>query len=399
MRPLKGEYRHRNLGLRAVGRWTETRGMSVLGGSAILFGSRLAASAIGYVGTAAAARTLSVENWGGFTFVLSLLTLVSLVFDFQVGRRVLSEVLAEDTADRTVGSFMVLRCLMGVVAFAVGLVVVFVGSYEANVQMAMLVGGVVLLLAPTSAALTVLFQAQVWFLPVAVATVVARVASVTLMLGLTIVGVRTLAAYLVPSLLYEALVLAALIVVAQRRMRLRPHIDLHRWLIWIKESVPIAFGAAMGAIYFRVDALMLSMMDDLSAVGYYGAGYKLMDIIAYLPSAIMAPTFTLFVVTFPQDPAGFRHTFRGAAAVMAITALAVTTGCRTGPFFRVRRQVCACGGRCPARCTRSGPPVRHLALRLHLDRLPPKSYLRIRERARPGLQRSAQPGGHPSVVV
>src|SRR4051812_27585002 len=96
----------------------EARERTIVGGSASLFVSRLVAGFLSYLGTAAVARVLTTEAWGAFTFVTSITSIIAFLFDFQVSRMVLVEILDdEQNAGEVVGSYMTLRFLLGLVAY------------------------------------------------------------------------------------------------------------------------------------------------------------------------------------------------------------------------------------------------------------------------------------------
>lgn len=52
----------------------------------------------------------------------------------------------------------------------------------------------------------------------------------------------------------------------------------------IKEGVPYLLWALFGVIYYRIDALMLSLFTPEKVVGWYAAAFRFFDILAFLPS-------------------------------------------------------------------------------------------------------------------
>ena len=70
----------------------------------------------------------------------------------------------------------------------------------------------------------------------------------------------------------------------------------------IRSSIPFLTYGVLGVIYYRLDTVLLSLMTNAAVVGWYGAGYRLFDIVIFLPSlvigAIMYPVFSKLSVTF-----------------------------------------------------------------------------------------------------
>ncbi len=68
-----------------------------------------------------------------------------------------------------------------------------------------------------------------------------------------------------------------------------------RWDIMrriVREGFPYFLWSLFGIIYYRIDAVMLSLMTPPSVVGWYGAAYRLFDILMFLPaiySSVLLP--------------------------------------------------------------------------------------------------------------
>ena len=111
------------------------------GATGLLIG-RVVSAIAGWAGTVIIARQLSPSDWGGYSFIFGLLGIIGLVVDLQVGRVVLREVLdAGDDAGRVVGSYVVLRLLIGLVAYVAAVAIVVGGGYDRSVVLGTVVAG------------------------------------------------------------------------------------------------------------------------------------------------------------------------------------------------------------------------------------------------------------------
>ncbi len=54
----------------------------------------------------------------------------------------------------------------------------------------------------------------------------------------------------------------------------------------LKEGLPYFLWAIFGIIYFRIDAVLLSLMVPDAVVGWYGAAYRFFDIVMFIPSIL-----------------------------------------------------------------------------------------------------------------
>src|SRR5438067_7511047 len=143
-------------------------------GSADLIAARLGGSAITLAGTAIVARTLSPRDWGAYTFVLGLATILGLLFDFQVSRLVLVE-LVEERRDpgAVLGSFLTLRLGLGAASYLAALA--FAAPAYPSLVAATSVGALTIVFGAGWNALFLYFQARLRLRAVALWLTVARI--------------------------------------------------------------------------------------------------------------------------------------------------------------------------------------------------------------------------------
>lgn len=69
-------------------------------------------------------------------------------------------------------------------------------------------------------------------------------------------------------------------------VRFRLAYALPRWQSIIRQSWPLGAMLVINAIYFRIDAVMLSYMRSASEVGFYGLSYKIMESLLFFPAML-----------------------------------------------------------------------------------------------------------------
>lgn len=82
----------------------------------------------------------------------------------------------------------------------------------------------------------------------------------------------------------------------------RPAFDTRLAKQLLAESLPLAFSGVFGMIYYRLDTILLSVLTDSEAVGYYAATYKVSESLNILPGALMISVFPL-MSRYARDPA------------------------------------------------------------------------------------------------
>ncbi|OMC29667.1 hypothetical protein A5740_17290 [Mycobacterium sp. GA-1841] len=284
--------------------------------------SRVVVAGLGWTGTVIVARSLSAEDWGQFTFVFALLGMMSIVTDLGVGRVVLAKLIDPDPLEiaRTASAFIALRTALGLIGYllAVGYVVVL--GYPGDVITATAVGGLVVVLATPSHALTVLFQSRHRLTLVAVAESFGQLVQLVLTI-LAALYAPVLLIFVLPAVVNEAVKLSAKLLALRRRsLGLRParRIEFSRWLPMLREAVPLALGFALTIAMQKIDVLMLSLLDTFDAVGLYSIGYKFSDMMDTVAVAAAGPVSTLLVAAWPGQPELFRERTRTAAMMFGL---------------------------------------------------------------------------------
>lgn len=289
-----------------------------------LLGSRLIQAVLAWCGTILIARTLSLEQFGQFTLIFTVLGLMSVVTDMGIGRLAVRGML-EGTHSGFAGSYLVLRSLMGVAGYGVALLVVVAAGYPDEVVRATAVAGVVILLATPSSALDVVFQARMKMGTVGVAATVGMLAQVALTAAIATAG-GTLLLFTIPAVLFEIVVLAWKVRAARRLVTLRPRVDLRVWGALLREALPLSVGLGLATVYTRVDSLMLSKLVDFEAVGIFGVSYKFIDVLHFAATAVTVPLLTLLVQSWPDDMRAFVASFRRGAMLLGLIGGLALTG-------------------------------------------------------------------------
>jgi O-antigen/teichoic acid export membrane protein len=311
---------------------TPRRSGSLLSGAGVLVAGRYAVAALAWVGTILIVRHLTVAEFGDYSVIFSLLGIVGFIADLRISRIVLADVLAADDCDaaRIVGSYTGLRLMIGLASYAVALLVVLVGAasgdYHRPIVVGTALGGLNLVILSVAYGLILLFEARLWLRDVAVSQVLGQAAAFALIVGVAVAGLASLQWFVAATVLNACVVLGWLGLTLRRGTGVRISFDRSQWWVWLKEAAPLALGAALDTIYFRIDIVMLSLMASASAAGIYNIGYKFSDLMGSVPIAVMTPALTLMVASWPHDRPAFRRTFRHTYVLLLVGAVGATAG-------------------------------------------------------------------------
>jgi O-antigen/teichoic acid export membrane protein len=306
---------------------TPRRSGSLLSGASVLVAGRYAVAALAWVGTVIIVRQLTVKEFGDYSVIFSLLGIVGFIADLRISRIVLADVLAaeDDDAARVVGSYTGLRLVIGLVSYAVAILVVAIGAatgdFTSDIVLGTALGGINLVILSVAYGLILMFEARLWLRDVAISNVLGQIGAFALIVGVTIAGIGSLQWFVAATVVNALVVLLWLVITLRRGTWIRIGFDRSQWWKWLKEAAPLALGAALDTIYFRIDIVMLSIMASTSAAGVYNIGYKFSDLLGAVPIAIMTPALTLMVAAWPHDRPAFRRTFRHTYVLLLVGAV------------------------------------------------------------------------------
>lgn len=290
----------------------------------VLVGARYVVACLGWLGTVVIVRRLSVAEFGRFTFVFSLLAMVSVLSEMGLGRVAIQGLVgASDDKAHFAGSLVALRFTLGVAVYGATVAFVAISGYPGEVVRTVLVAGIVILVATPSNAIEAVFQANMRMATVAVATVAGQLTQLALIVAVAVAG-GSVVLFAVPAVIGELAVLAWKLAAVRRLQPIRLNIDWALWKRLLKEAAPLAAGAVMVSCYYRLDSVMLSKLDTFSSVAVYGVAYKFVDIVQYLPEALMVPVLAVLVRAWPSDVETFATTFRRALTWVALGVALVT---------------------------------------------------------------------------
>ncbi len=294
--------------------------------TAALLVGRFVIALAGWAGTVLIARDLGTEKFGQFTLVFSLLGMLSIITDLGVGRIAVAALLDSDQ-DRELfaGTYVLLRTVLGVFGYGLAVLIALLGGFPSPVPLAVAIGGLVVLLATPSHAYEIAFQVKDRLSPLAISDSLAKIGQFGLIIALVLRG-GTLIWFVVPAVVSEAAILLWKAPAAHRLIGYRYRIDLGIWRALLREAVPLSLGAAFVTLYYRIDSVMLSKLDDFESVGAYGVAYKFVDLVHFVPVAIAVSLIAPLTAAWPVNVAQFHQRVDHSFRLLALAAGAALVG-------------------------------------------------------------------------
>lgn len=119
-------------------------------------------------------------------------------------------------------------------------------------------------------------------------------------------------------------VIAALQIQATRRFaHIAWRAGRELWRPLMRLAVPIGISGIAVSIYYQIDAVLLLQLADAEETGIYGAAYRFLTPLMFLPAAVMSSFFPVLSAVYARDPERVRRLVQRAAELMAVISLPI----------------------------------------------------------------------------
>jgi len=257
--------------------------------------ARAAVLGLAVVTTGLLTRYLGVAGYGDYIVVSVYILFFAALFDWGIPTMLAREIPRVERADDLVAQALGLRLALAVpvTLLAAGIAfLVYGGADEDRVRKGILLALPTILAISVSNTFIAVFQARLKMDRVAAAEIVAQATGA----GLLVVLVLTEQSFyeLVLATVLGSVLFAMLVTLLVRRLvRTSLAFDLEVWGRLLRLSLPLGLAIVVGTIYFRADALLLSLLKQSEDVGIYGVAYRFYEMTASFPTFFLAPVFPL----------------------------------------------------------------------------------------------------------
>ncbi len=278
--------------------------------------------ALGVVVTLVLVRSLGAHGFGEWSTLLAVTQIAANLGELGLNQVAVSRSAAEPEREASwLGALLVMRLLLAVPLALASMFVVLLIAPNAGARLAgILLSCVLLLTAPS--ALSAVFQLRVRNdISTALLTFNSVVwAGAVLAIAATSGGIVWFAGSMVAI---SALTSAVTVMVALRmaRVRTRGIRELQRTLI----RVGLTLGAAgiLVTFYVRLDQILVLEFAGAVQAGLYGAVYRILDQVQFIPASVMTTLFPMIASAYPVDLHRVRELIQTAAEFLSIASLPI----------------------------------------------------------------------------
>lgn len=289
-----------------------------------LFTAQIATRIIGFFYVIYLAKTLGVSDFGLYTVALAYFSIISSFADFGFNRFLITEVAKDRSkAQELFWNVVMLRLTLTSALFAVFAVVLYlIDPDKLRVSLILLA---TLAILPQSVGLTVdaIFVAiqKLQF---------SAVALIVISLSTALVGWILLVAGFGPTGAVNALIFGQVMYCLILLVLLQKHIPFSFLPIKtqvvkkiIIGSLPYGVLGIIGLVSFRMDTVILSYLRGNFETGIYGAAYKFLDSVIFIPTALAMASFPVFTKLLVSNLPEVKRVYFSSIKMMFLAGTAV----------------------------------------------------------------------------
>ncbi len=241
----------------------------------------------------AIARYLGDAGLGIYSFAFAFTGLFLILSDPGLSSLVIRDVSRDKSkAERYFENVASIKLILGIISMLLPIIIIFFIEKSVEIVVVVIIAAVASFFTRYIYAFTAFFKAyekmeyEFW------TRVVERVIAVSLGIYLLMKGYGLIALMLVFLLSYSASFLLAAIIFAKNKIaKFRLKADFALWKGLVKNALPFWMTALFITLYFKIDTVMLSLMQNYVVTGWYSAAYKIIDMFSKAPFIVVIALF------------------------------------------------------------------------------------------------------------
>lgn len=229
---------------------------------------------------------LGPEGFGKYATVLAFFAFFTAIVDLGLAPLTAREISKEGANEKHIlGRVLALRLLSSAVLLLFAPFILLIFDYEADLKIGIVIAAVAVLFSSSSLLLNGIFQKNLAMDRVAFVEFFGKLLQVILV---TLIvrndwGFLAIASTLLAALAFNAL---AVFWFSRSFVRFSLKVDVPFWKSFLLEASPLAATALITFAYFKLDTIILSVLQSNSDVGIYNVAYKIMENLIFFPAML-----------------------------------------------------------------------------------------------------------------
>lgn len=273
----------------------------ILKNTGVQVAGKLAGALFSFWTSAMLLRYLGPAGNGDYTAILAHLTLFAIVADFGLYIILVKRMATlTEEHEKDAHALFTLRIISGVIILGLGVAIAWlVPNYSPMIRYGILIASSFNFLMSMNQLLSVVFQKFLRSNWIAIGEVSAKL---VLVAGIvTVVMLKLSLLWVMATIALSALCNFGINYFASRKFfKFKILIDWKRWKSILSEAWPLALNVLFTMVYFKGDSLILFFYRSAEEVGWYGAPYKLLEVLITFPAMFVGLTLPLLTAAWQR---------------------------------------------------------------------------------------------------
>lgn len=267
--------------------------------------TRVFSLAISLVTIGFVTRYLEPAGFGNYTTISAFYFLIVALSDFGINQ-IFTREISRPKADEAniLANVMGMRIVSVTTTALLGLLGFFFLPYSEEIKKGIALMFLALFFSSGSQTLNSVFQKRLVMHRLAYRELIGRVIQFLVVL-LTVkmnFGLNGVLAAMIASYFFTFI---AVLQLTREYVPLGVKFEKKYWIFFLRESAPLGIAAFVNFLYFKADAILLSLYRSSHEVGIYGASYKVLESLIYFPSMFMGLIMPVFAYNIFHRPKKF----------------------------------------------------------------------------------------------
>ena len=277
-------------------------GRSVVRGGVLRVGGYVLGTLLSLAGVAVVTRHLGLDEFGRYTVIVSLITVVGAITDAGMGTLGLREFaqLRGEERNRLMRTLLGLRLVLTLIGAAIAAALALALGYRPALVLGAVMAGVGLVLTVGQTTLGIPLGASLRNGALAAVDFLRQALTVLLFVGLVLAGAGTplFLAVPIPVGLIILLIVARLV---RGQVPLRPHVVPREWAKLLRTSMGFALATAVGTIYVYTAQILTEVVASDREVGLFAASFRVYVVLAGVPGLLITVAFPVLARAARDD--------------------------------------------------------------------------------------------------
>jgi O-antigen/teichoic acid export membrane protein len=310
-------------------------GGRVIRGSGLRVAGALAGVLAGAVSAPLVVRHLGVTDYGRYLTVTSVIFVVTALSEGGLANVAVRQFSVSDARGRRalIANLTGLRIALGALGALVAVGFGLLAGYERVLVVGLALGAVAYVLSAIQGSYSVVLIGRLRLSALAGLDVLRSLGTTILLVALVITGSGLTGFYLV-AVVVQSAALALTAVLVRDDVPLLPQFHRARWHELFRETALYALAATLGAIYFQVALIAMSLLDAGVQTGYYAIAFRIVEIVNGVPWLLAGSVLPVLAVAAEHDRERLRfiagRVFEGALIAGGWVVIVIEIGARFG---------------------------------------------------------------------